>query len=293
MAVVLKNSLVELQVDLPFENYQGTRFDWTGKIVALKYKHQQISGAEIQGPAQSLSSGRGFYSEFGIKNPVGYAEIPIGAWFPKIGIGLLKKIDSKYDFTKTYEVQPAHFEWKIEQDQLSLVCQSDLCNGFAYRLKKQIKLLNNGFRIGYQLENTGEKTISTTEYTHNFLALNQDFIGSHYELEFPFEIKPDLFLETINPEQAVEFGTNKIHFNQQPSQAFFFSNLSGDEQVEAKWTLINTKSRIGISETTDFQTNAIELWGTQHVISPELYLRINVKPQSFKAWSRTYQVFEL
>lgn len=291
--MLLKNQLIELEVDRPFENYQGTRFDWTGKIVSLKYKHQQLSSTEIPGAEKTLPCGRGFYNEFGIKNPVGHDEIPIGEWFPKIGVGLLKKVDPKYDFTKNYQVRAAHFQVEIDQDQIGLTCQSDICNGFAYHLKKEIKLLKNGFSIHYRLENTGERTIQTTEYTHNFLALNQDLIGSHYELKFPFEIKPDLFLEAINPERNVVFGGNQVNFHQQPKQAFFFSNLSGNKQVAAKWTLINTKSNIGISETTDFQTNAIELWGVAHVISPELYIHLTIKPGTFKTWSRTYQVFEV
>lgn len=293
MATLLKNSLVELEIDRPFENYQGTRFDWTGKIVSLKYKHEQISSAEVQGAAQSLPCGRGFYNEFGIKDPLGHDEIPIGEWFPKIGVGLLKKETKNYDFTKNYAVRPARFQVEIERDQMTLWCHSDLYNGYGYTLQKKIILLESGFSIHYRLENTGQKAISTTEYTHNFLSLNQDVIGPYYQLEFPFEIKPKMFLETINPEAVVKMNTHTINFEQIPQEAFFFSNLSGHESIPAQWILKNKKSGIGMSETTDFQTKSVELWGCHHVISPELYIRINVKPQSFKVWSRTYQVFEL
>ncbi len=293
MAIVLKNKLIELEIEPPLQHYQGSRFDWTGKIVSLKYKDQNLSSQEIAGADKALPCGRGFYNEFGIKAPVGHDEIPIGAWFPKIGVGLLKKRAVDYDFTKDYEIRPASFTVGIESKQLSIVCKSDWCNGYAYVLKKKIQLLENGFKIHYHLENTGEKSIVTTEYVHNFLALNQDEIGSHYQLQFPFNLQPTLFLETINPEQIVQIVTRQVNFKQTPSQPFFFSNLSGHQEVEAQWSLKNTQSKIGISETTDFRTRSIELWGCQHVISPELYLNLNIQPGHFKAWSRTYTVFEL
>lgn len=293
MSIVLKNKLIELEIDRPLENYQGTRFDWTGKIISLKYKGQILSSQEIASADKTLPCGRGFYNEFGIKTPVGHDEIPIGAWFPKIGLGLLKKRAINYDFTKDYEVRPAFFKVQVNPNQLLLECRSDWCNGYAYVLKKKIQLLENGFKIHYHLENIGEKPIVTSEYSHNFLALNQYEMGSHYELQFPFTLQPTLFLETINPEQAVKIEPRQVTFKHMPSQAFFFSNLSGHELVEAGWRLINTKSGIGISETTDFQTKSIELWGCQHVISPELYINLNIKPGKIKTWSRTYTVFEL
>jgi len=63
--------------------------------------------------------------------------------------------------------------------------------------------------------------------------------------------------------------------------------------VNAKWEIINKKLNLGMSETGDFKTNAINLWGVPHVICPELFLHISLKPKEFKEWSRTYSVFKL
>ena len=69
--------------------------------------------------------------------------------------------------------------------------------------------------------------------------------------------------------------------------------MSGGETVKAKWSLENHKSKIGISESGDFQTNAVNLWGCGHVISPELFFTINIQPGQSIAWTRCYSVYEL
>ncbi len=145
-------------------------------------------------------------------------------------------------------------------------------------MKKEIELHENSFTIKYYLQNTGEKDIITNEYVHNFTAINNDSIGDNYILKFPFQLKPELFEETVNPEQKVDIGQNEIKFNSTPKEQFFFSNLTGGENVDAAWELINLESKIGISETGSFQTNKVNLWGWKHVISPELFFNIFIKP---------------
>ena len=181
----------------------------------------------------------------------------------------------------------------IESNKIITDCLSQIINGYSYVMKKEIELFESGFMITYNLHNTGEKTISTNEYNHNFLAINKDLIGSHYILKFPFKIKPALFGATVNPEEKVEIGQNEITFNNTPYEQFFFSNLSGNENVNASWELINTKSKIGISETASFKTRKVNLWGWKHVISPELFFNIKVNPGQTIEWSRTYNVFEV
>ena len=39
----LKNKNFEILIDLPNENYNFTRFDWTGKIVKVKFQNILIS----------------------------------------------------------------------------------------------------------------------------------------------------------------------------------------------------------------------------------------------------------
>ena len=293
MAHILKNKNVELQIELPLEDYNSSRFDWTGKIAHVKYENIPLSIAEKLNCKNENDFGKGFYNEFGIDSALGFKETEIGGWFHKIGIGLLKKESTSYDFGKAHEIRPAQFKTRIEDDRVLVECTSEESNGYSYLLKKEVRVVDNGFVIKYYLENTGEKEIETDEYAHNFLAINQDEIGEDYQLKFPFLLNSELFGETVNPERKVEIGVGKIEFNGTPEQPFFFSNLNGRASVDSEWELINLKSNIGIKEVGNFQTSKANLWGNKHVISPELFFKISLQPGESTEWSRTYAVERL
>ena len=291
--MILKNKNLEIQVDLPDENYCMSRFDWTGKIVDVKFQNVQLASVERTDSINKNHFGKGFYNEFGFDKALGFEDAQVGEWFHKIGIGLLKKDDSKYVFNKPYEIRPAQFNTFSEGNKLIITCKSEAINGYAYLLRKEIELQESGFLIKYALENRGEKDILTDEYVHNFTAVDNELIGANYVLNLPFRLKPELFYETVNPEQKVEIGSNTIRFNATPEKDFFFSNLTGGETVNAEWELENHKSKIGIKETGSFQTNKINLWGWKHVISPELFLSIHVKPGRTIKWSRNFAFYKL
>ncbi len=113
MTQILKNKNLEIHIDGPLENYKGSRFDWTGKIVKVKFQNMELSGVESPDCENEHYLGKGFYNEFGIDYALGFEEAPIGGWFHKIGVGLLKKEDSLYHISKTYAVKPAEFKIDI------------------------------------------------------------------------------------------------------------------------------------------------------------------------------------
>lgn len=293
MTHILKNRNIEIYVDLPDEGYKNSRFDWTGKITSVKYKGKPLSGNEIPNQGHDQFYGKGFYNEFGINCPLSYNETEKGGWFHKIGIGLLKKEESEYEFHKQYEIKPADFKVDIGATQIRIICKSESINGYSYRLEKEIQIQKNGFEIRYFLQNTGAKDIITDEYTHNFISLDREDVGKDYVLKFPFRLITKLFKETVNPEGIVQFSDNEIGFADSPSSQFFFSNLSAGKSVKAQWELENTKNKIGISEQGDFTTKSINLWGRKEVISPELFIDLNIKAGHSKRWLRSYNIYEI
>lgn len=293
MPHILKNNKLEIQIDLPFENYNFSRFDWTGKITKVKFQNVLVSGIERTDAPNEHHFGKGFYNEFGIDTPLGFEETNQGDWFHKIGVGLLKKEDSPYLFNKNYEIKPAEFNTIPGSNSISISCKPQAINGFSYALRKLISIHESSFSIKYYLKNTGEKDIATNEYSHNFMMINNELAGKNYVLRFPFPLNPELFDESVNPEQKVAIGQREITFKRTPEEQFFFSNLSGGESVQAEWELINLDSNIGISETTDFQTNKVNLWGWKHVVSPELFFRIFIRPGQSVEWTRNYNVYKL
>jgi len=293
MAHILKNKNLEIHIDLPFENYKFSRFDWTGKIAKVKFEDIQLSSIERTDCQNEHDFGKGFYNEFGIDKALGFDETDMGGWFHKIGVGLLKKDSTQYQFHKKYEIDPATFKIIAESNKIVISCTSKTVNGYAYVLNKEIELHDSSFTIKYHLKNTGEKDIITDEYNHNFTAINEALIGKNYALKFQFRLKPELFDEAVNPEGKVDIGQSEITFSGSPQEQFFFSNLTGSENVRAEWELINLKSKIGISEIASFQTNKVNLWGWKHVISPELFFKIFLKPDQSIEWSRNYKVYKV
>ena len=293
MPYTLTNKLLELHVDFPSENYTGSRFDWSGKITSVEFQNISITGVEQTNLAEGIHRGKGFYNEFGINSPLGFDTTEIGDWFHKIGVGLLKKDSDIYDFQKNYEVHPAEFNVIKSKTQITSTCIAKLYNGFGYILNKEIALFKSGFTIRYQLKNTGDKTIKTNEYNHNFLAVDKSLIGIEYHLKFSFPLQPNLFGETVNPEKKAILGKDDVSFIGTPQEQFFFSNLSGGKTVYAQWELLNLKSNIGIRETGSFPTNSFNLWGWTHVISPEIYHTIALNPGETTSWSRTYDIFTI
>ena len=293
MTHIIKNDTLEVAIDIPSENYEGSRFDWTGKISSVKFKSLPLTTIEDTESKDVNFLGKGLYNEFGITSPIGFEETPMGGWFHKIGIGLLKKEHKNYLFHRNHIIKPTSFDINYENDKIKIICKSELVNGYSYILKKEIRVSENSFTIDYSLHNTGEKKIITDEYVHNFMAINNALIGEDYTLKFPFPINPSLFDETVNNENAVEIGLDNITFNKTPEQQFFFSNLTGGKELEAEWTLTNLKANVGIKEIGNFKTDKINLWGWKHVISPELFFKISLIPGKSLEWSRKFEVFKI
>ncbi len=293
MPHILKNKHLEIYIDEPLEGYNFSRFDWTGKIKSVKFQGIPLTTSERQDSEDESILGQGFYNEFGIDTALGFEAVEIGEWFHKIGIGLLKKKGVNYSFSEKYEIKPAKFTIESEANKLIIRCQSELINGYAYVLTKTIELKGNGFSIHYSLKNTGKKVIRTDEYVHNFMQINHSTISPQYQLEFPFQVKPILFGETVNPEKKVAIGRRDFKFNGNPKEQFFFSNLSGNKEVFATWALQHSAHKIAISESGDFKTDKINLWGWKHVISPELFYNVNIQPNQSKEWTREFEVHQL
>jgi hypothetical protein len=293
MAHVLSNDLLELHIDDPTEGYQFTRFDWTGKITQVLHRGIPLTRSEDPAAGDEKVLGKGFYNEFGIDGGLGFADAQTGEWFHKIGVGLLQKEGDAYQFTYPYPLKPASFRTDASEKRVEFRCWGTEVRGYAYELTKSIRLMDRGFRIDYALENTGSKPIRTDEYVHNFLGFGQENIAPTYRLTFPFTLRPGESGAVVNPGKLLKLEDNTVRFQGKPRDQFFFSALSADQQVMARWELVHASLGVGIRETGDFTTPKVNLWGWQHVVSPELFISLNVPPGEQKSWSREYEVFEL
>lgn len=291
MPHLLRSAQLTVAIDLPAEGYQGTRFDWTGKVVSLAYQGVPLTGGEWAEPVARAQGGRGLYNEFGLDAPVGYAGLPPGGWFPKLGIGALQRDAGPYRFHQPYPLRPADFAVVAQADRLALTCTAPPVHGYAYRLEKTFAVDGDCLSIVYALHNLGTQPIHTHEYTHNFLAFGDAPIGPAYRLAFPFALQPAQLGEALNPAGLVSLGAREVTFGGSPQEVFFFSQLAGLAAVPAQWTLTHAGLRTGLEARCDAPACRVNLWGAGHVISPELFVAVAVAPGQAQRWTRRYRAF--
>src|SRR5512133_1768995 len=87
----LSTDRLMVRVAKPGFTYRRTRFDWTGFVTDVMLDGQHtFTSVESPNPMEG-AGGIGLCNEFGIHEPIGYDEAPKGGYFPKLGVGLLKK----------------------------------------------------------------------------------------------------------------------------------------------------------------------------------------------------------
>ena len=286
MSFVLKNKNLCLEFHNSEEGYQGSRFTQIGKLFAISFKGVSFTTNELQN-GFSKEHGTGFYNEFDIDTALGYEETKKGDWFHKIGVGLLKKEDEVYDFLKKYECNKAAITAQLSENSMVFEANQKEYNGYGYHLKQEYILNGNGFSINYRLENTGSKTIKTSEYNHNFLQIQNALISPAYRLNFIPEIKMSKHSEFVNPNDAVDFNEKQLTFKATPESDFFISDVQAKSGIILGWELVQKSFKI--KAATNFTPTKMNIWGTGHVMSPELFAEIMVKPDEVKTWNRSYE----
>ncbi|MGB5237824.1 MAG: hypothetical protein WBM43_01905 [Flavobacteriaceae bacterium] len=293
MPHILRSRELEVHFDQPNEGYNFSRFDWTGKITLVKFQDEPFSTLERMDSVNINEYGQGLYNEFGMDTALGFKEAEMGDWFHKIGVGALRKQTADYQFTFPYEIRPANFIVEANTDRITVNCLSEIINGYVYELKKEFQIHDNCLTIDYILKNTGSKPIVTEEYVHNFLGIAREKIDAEYVLKFPFEIDKDKLGDKVNPGKKVILDKKEIRFSGASEEQFFFSYLNGDRSVQAIWELEHSKRNVGVRESVSFISNKINLWGWEHVISPEIFHQFSIEPGESTNWTRTYDFYHL
>lgn len=217
------------------------------------------------GEEGSGNFGVGLCSEFGIRTPIGYDEAMPGEQFPKLGIGLVRRLDGgPYSFARDADVEMFPFE--VEEDSNSVRFDPLLCRGFAARFEKTLFIKENRLRVEYKLENTGGRPLRTEEYNHNFLCLNGRTTGEGYLLRSTLPLRESR-VETEGERGTVEFQNaleadperaDAIRWKETPRHAFYAamdlpepqSERQSQVQATAWWELRHQETGIKAREST-------------------------------------------
>lgn len=287
-SIILHSDRLEVEIAQPGSAYSGTRFDWSGFVtqVTLDGSHT-FCVPEDYTPGKG-TGGIGLCNEFGIDMPVGFSDTQPGDCFPKLGIGLLTRLD-KPDYSFWYPHLIARlFSIQVESglDSATFTVQPIDCSGYAARLVKTLSVSANHLTIQYTLENTGSRPILTNEYVHNFVGINKQTIGPDTILSFPQAVE----LESTSEMTAILHPSgNEMTLRSEPQTPFYcrLTGLAPSDQPQ--WTLVHTRSGVTMSESVNFAPIRIAIWGTTHVISVEVFHEINLQPGESTSWLRRYE----
>lgn len=284
--IILQNDRLKVEIAYPGSYYSGSRFDWNGFItqVTLNGRHT-FCVPERYEPGKG-TGGAGLCNEFGISLPVSFDDAKPGEFFPKFGTGLLKRdSDKAYDFFHQYEVDPFHVFITADGINACFKIEPEDCRGYAVRLQKTLSIKDNMLSINYKFLNAGSKQIKTNEYCHNFLGIDGQNIGRDYCLSFPRSIAVNRTAGSFVSE------ADRILWEGTP-QTDFYGIITGELDDEPwKWQLVHLPSGAGIRETSRISVSRFVVWGSAHVVSPELFVDISLMPGETMEWTREYEFF--
>jgi hypothetical protein len=309
----ISNGQIQVKLYLPDSKngyYRGTRFDWSGVIISLKYKGHEYYGPwfngvdpkvhdyRYEGPkiiASPCSAASGPVEEFQTNGTaLGWDEAKVGGTFIKIGVGVLRKDSSRYDYVKQYEiVDPGKWTVKRRRDSVEFTQElTDPSSGYGYIYTKTVRLIKGKpeMALEHTLKNTGRRTIQSRVYNHNFLVLDHQPPGPDFKIELPFKIQP---VHPPDPEMAEIRGNQVVYLKalqkeevvQIPMEGFSDSPKDNEIRIEDR------KAGAGMLITGNRPLVHLNLWSIRSVLAMEPFIKMAIEPGKEFTWKMTYQYY--
>jgi hypothetical protein len=292
----ISNGEVDLVVFLPDAKsgyYRSSRFDWSGIIGCASYrghtyfgewfgKYDPLNNDAVTGPAEEFRADDGA--------ELGYAEAPVGGDFVKPGVGVLTRTsDRPYHFGTVYPlVDPGVWKVKVGRRTITFMQRLRSRTGYSYDYTKVLELSSKGstFSLRHTLRNVGTKPIETNVYDHDFFMLDAKPTGAGQSVTFGFTPSAK---EPLG--DAAEIRGNQIFFTKEPgpdhpAQGYLtgWSGTPGEYSVH----VVDSRTGIGILQTSESPISRSYFWSTARTICPELYIPISVLPKESQEWQIHY-----
>ncbi|TAE32977.1 MAG: hypothetical protein EAZ91_03710 [Cytophagales bacterium] len=296
--VELNNGHVRTVLYLPDATrgyYRGIRFDWAGAFKSLTHNdHDYVSQwfetynptmhDAINGPADEFVA-------------LGFDGAKPGETFVKIGVGVLRKPDEKaYFFARDYDVVDRG-KWTVKRGKNNVAFTHELADpatGYGYRYTKTVRLTKNEpeLVLEHSLTNTGQKTIETSTYNHNFWIIDGQPTGPGIEVVFPYAIRGQGqgFGDLVKPT-----GKKLIYSRTFEKKEYVFSaGLEGFDATPAGYdfSIENTKTGAGVRATADLPLDKLVYWACATTSCPEPYVRLSAAPGETKNWNIRYRFYQ-
>jgi hypothetical protein len=296
----ISNSAIRARFYLPDPEsgyYRATRFDWSGVISSLEYKGHSYFGQwfekydpkihdAIMGPVEEFTTDDAGF---------GYNDAKAGGSFLRIGVGAVRKpAQEPSSRFVTYDIADPGL-WTVQRgpDWISFTQQVPATDGYAYLYRKTVRLTKGKpeMVLEHSLKNTGQRTIETNVYDHNFFVIDEQASGPDFVVRFPFDAKAggDVkdILEVRDRQVTYRRKLEKNETVLTPITGFTGSAADYNIAVE------NRKTGAGVRVTGDQPLTRVVFWSAPKVLSPEAYITLKIEPGQERAWRMAYEFYTL
>ena len=302
----ISNGIVSAKVYLPvpFGFYRSTRFDHAGMITHITYKGQDYGRYWFVKTSPDVKNFT--YDNDGlVAHPSDVAAGPVeefaengfdaagsGGRFLKIGVGILKRDNDKYDRFHTYPIL-------TEGKRITTATKSSIRftqviaadpSGYGYSYSKTVRLVPGKAQllIEDRLKNTGKKPIDTTVYDHHFMTISpgEDAV----ELTAPFTLAHTRPM----PSDVVKFdGARMTYIRGLTGQEQVASDLTGfgNSVNDNDFRITNTKTGYGVRLRADMPVTRLLWWSVPSTMGIEPYMDVKLKPGEEKHWTHTLDYY--
>jgi len=288
MTIVIQSDRLRVEIAEPgIPPNTTTRFDRAGFVtqVTLDQTHRFCS-REPDNLSHPSSGGYGLCSEFRSLEPA--LEAPMGAQFPKFGIGLLTKtLEGRYVFHHKYPCEPFAVSVEATASTVTFDTAPKECLGYAAHLTKVLSVAGNELTMTMTFENVGTRPIAFDEYCHNFITLDYLPIGPEYFLHMPVVNQDGKLAKTGVALCGKGHGVGFRCYSNEPSLLDIDrSEILGEAPFT--WRLTHEKTPASISETVSVLPTRVIVWAIDHIISPEVVCHFEVAPGERVTWARRW-----
>ena len=300
MPISIDSGRLHVEMFSPEDGLVTTRFDRACHIykVVLDGKHS-FCVPEQQIKSRVTSNGNGLCAQF--MWPELGLETTAGERFAQLGVGLLTQVkdNQPYDKFGKYEAELSDMRMETMPDRVLFVHDIPECRGVSVRIYREAILWENTLTVFTNMENTGERTLDLSEYNHNFISIDNLPVGPGYHLHIPFDRNLSnltMVCSTIDNQQPVSelilMENNQTATWSRPMDGLTYFKRTEQRDIlpmaRYHWKLTHDTSPAWVSEMLSFAPHALALWGVEHCVCPEVYVKINVEPGVKQAWSRTW-----
>ncbi len=279
---------LKLQVVRPGSDiYSKTRFNWNCFINSIMLDGQiEFAEPEQRDQSRTTSYGAGLCSEY--QHPAAIEAARMGEEYPRLGNGYLLKTEKPYNFMIPEPCRPFPTTWTVAKDSVTFVTDMALCQGFAGREEKTVKVSGNTVTIHTKLTNYGKRDIVAQEYNHNFLSLGGEAISPDYTMSVPgfANLEGGKFMGDNLYGDDKEQCLKLRRLPDKPYMTFLDTVKEGFAPYSYKLTSKN--STLSITETDSFVPARAVVWGVEHCMCCEVFVQVDVKPEQSQEWTRTW-----